>query len=213
MGVVQKFVEGLNEGARPPHVVTPDMNGGVGTEDDFVDYASLDQIQASTSEAQGDGGDTEAQPVRTINNALDFLGHVTEEVTEWVERELGDGHTLIPQAAPFMVLGTYLIGADSWKATRYTVDKELQIVRRNKDRRRVRLVNLGPEVVSISVSTRAGVGSQTNTFSLPISKLDGTAPYMPVEIETQDEVWAAPVTNGALNVVEVLDVFGIPDAD
>lgn len=212
MGVVQSFFKGFNEGGSPPDVVVPDMDGGVGTEDDFIDYASLDQIQASRQETQSDG-DREAEPVRTINNALDFLGHVSEEVSEWVERETGDGHQVIPQPDSRLVLGTGEIGADSWKGTRYAVDKELQIVRRNKDRRSVRFVNLGPDPVFISQNTRAGVGIQTNTFTLPVSKVDGTGPYTPVEIETQDEVWATPTTAGTACTVEVLDVFGVPDAD
>lgn len=216
MGVVERFVAGFNAQTKPEVSVLPSLEGGVGTEDDLVDYAMPEMIEASrkTDVSNGVGdGDTEAEPVRTINNLLDYMGDVAEDLTGWVERELGEGHRVDPGKDRPLTLLVGEIGTGKWKSTRYTVANEAQIVRHNDSRRLVRLVNLGPEVVSISFETRNGPGTQPNTFSLPISKLDGTGPYMPVDLPTQDDVWATPATAGVASIVEVLDFSGIPDGD
>jgi hypothetical protein len=216
MNPIQKFVKGFNEqlNDRPalPAVNYPD-GGGIGTEQDFGDYAEENMIEASRSRDAGKDPNEghEKEPLRLINNGLDFLGNVGEEIDEWVERELGDGHTLRPKDALPGILRVFPAATKNWDAQRYSVDHSLQIARRNEERRMVRIINLGPDLVTIGSQTRMSGGVASGGITVPISKLDGTGPYTPVELNTQDEIWAAPTIAATPSIIEVLDFYGVPD--
>lgn len=179
---------------------------------DFEDYAEQNMIQASQSADAGEEPHGhESEPVRLVNGALDFLGTIGEETVEWIEREAGEGHTNPVKDEVLPVLREFLVGARNWDPQRFSVDTPKQIVRKNAHRRSVRFVNLGPEVVVIDSQTHVQGGVISGGVSLPISKLDGSGPYTPVELPIQDEVWATPTTAGTASIVEVYDFFGIPD--
>jgi hypothetical protein len=179
---------------------------------DFEDYAEQNMIEASQSTDAGiQPHGHESEPVRLVNGALDFLGTVGEETVEWIEREMGEGHTNPVKDDPLPVLREYAVGSRAWDPQRFSVDGEMRIVRKNATRQLVRLVNLGPEVVVVDSQTHIQGGTLNGGVSLPISKLDGTGPYTPVELPICDEVWATPATAGVASVVEVYDFFGVPE--
>jgi hypothetical protein len=157
---------------------------------------------------------TEADPVRTIiDGALDFLGHVTEEVTEWIERETGDGHRPRAGDAKPLILRTADMPATDWSTRRYTVPiaGSIPLVTRRPERRMVRLVNFGPDPVYIAHETPPVIIAPDlppNVMSMPVSSLTVAGQYWPIVWETTDEIWAR-VGAGIASVVEVTEFYGI----
>jgi hypothetical protein len=187
------------------------MIGAVGTSDDLLAFASLDMIERQRDADLGINAETEAEPIRTLNNTLDFLGHVADEVVDLVAH--GDDR-MQPAPEPPFVMNTYNTPGHTWKATRYRVsDTVIQCARKNEQRMTFEIVNLGPGVVYVSDESSGGFGAVENTKSIPISILDGvTGNYNPVRIDTQDEIWLRSATGGAVPaVVECVETFGAPE--
>jgi len=213
---VRAAIEGFTEKTveRPALPAMDYEHGGesILVDGDFDDYAEENMIAASQSlDAGEDPPGTESEPLRLVNGALDFLGNVAEETLEWIERETGEGHTPRDRDEILPVLRDFTVGTRNWDPQRFTVDGPKQIVRKNSGRRSVRFVNLGPEVVVIDSQTHIQGGVLSGGVSLPVSKLDGSGPYSPVDLPIQDEVWATPTTPGTASIVEVFDFFGVPD--
>jgi hypothetical protein len=218
MSFAQKFKEGFLEKTGPGKAVVPDdvldgslkTPGTTGDPGDMSDFASLDMVAASVKDDNGlPRTDLESEPVRLLSGALDFLGDVAQEGIEFiVGNEQGEGHARPVGKPQPITIQTAAVGTEDWRVTVFTVSGEQQIVRKNPDRRKILFVNYGPGVVYISHSTRVNVADPSR-FTLPVSKNDGTGPYSPVELETTGEVWSI----GTGGVVEVMEVFGVPDAD
>jgi hypothetical protein len=212
---LKKFADGFLAETRPPVALPDPAVGGVGTEDDLLDYASLDMVQASRIQDAGGDGDREAEPLRTISGTLDFLGGVFEEALDaMVERENGDAHVMPGPKDSGYVLRTSEVAARSWKGTRFTVPisgADIQLVRKDHTRKTVLIVNHGPSLVWISDESGIGVGARPNSFTVPISFTDGVlGEYLPIRINTQDEIWAHGDGVG-IATVEVLTTFGLPE--
>ncbi len=207
---VQRFVDGFKAQAAPtmPPIDDP-MIGATGTRDDLLEFASLDMIERQKDADLGINADTEAEPIRTVNNTLDFLGHVADEIVDLVAH--GDDR-VEPALEPAFVMRTFATPGHSWKATRYRVTNTvIQCARKNADRMTFEIVNLGPGVVYVSDESSGGFGAVENTKSIPVSVLDGTGPYMPVRIDTQDEIWLRNVDGVTEATVECVETFGIPE--
>lgn len=157
---------------------------------------------------------TEADPVRTIfDSAMDFLGHVTEEVSEWVERELGEGHKPGEPVRKPLILRTAEMPASDWSARRYTIAAGVSVpVAHNRDDRRlVRIVNFGPDPVYVAHESPANIVAPDlppNVLAIPVSSLTVAGQYWPVEFPTTDEIWARLGTANA-SVLEVTEFYGV----
>lgn len=209
----RKFIDGFREEVRPTMPPIPDPNiGATGTRDDLEDYASLDMVERQKDYDLGINAETEAEPVRTLNNTLDFLGGVGEAVIDALAH--GDDRLAAKPEKPFL-MNVYQSPGYSWKAVRNTVaDQIIQVARMSPDRLTMTLVNLGPEVVYITESPSAGsFGARPNSRAIPVSVLDGSGPYTPVSLNTQGEVWARSTTGSAVtpSVLEVTETFGAPE--
>lgn len=212
--VARKFVDAFLSEARPKAPPLPNPNeGGVGTEDDLFDYATPEFVEASRSEP-GKDGEGEAEPVRTISNALDFLGEIGEELIEAaIGRESDPSHTPRQKEKPYAIC-TDAVPPHTWKATRYWLSNTIaQLARKTEERRSMTLVNYGPDPVFISDESGTGFGSQPNTFTLPVSARDGSGPWSPVTLNTQDEVWGRSLNGSTVtpSEVEVLETFSRPE--
>lgn len=212
---VQKFLKGFREQGKAK-TGYPDINAGTGTEQDLQDYATEETIAASRHRDDPEyfKPDGEGEPVRVLDGVLDFLGDVTDEVTEWVEREAGEGHRTPGPADEAMVLRTSIAPPSDWKAVRWTVREAVQVIRFNDARRMVRLVNYGPELVYVSSKSPGNLSNPVGGVNpqlavIPVS--DGTTKWWPVEFETSDDMWAVPATNGTASILEVTDFFGVPE--
>lgn len=212
--VLRKFIDGFTATAAP---VSPPFDdpriGGVGTEDDFLDYASEENINRARERDQGlqVNAEREADPLRLLNNSLDFLGEVGEEIVSGVA--MGLDRPPAPKDTPY-VLRTFNAGAYSWKTTVYQPGPNpAQIARKSEDRVSLEIVNLGTEPVFVTDESGSGqFGRVPNSRGIPVSKLDGSGPYSPVRIDTQDEVWVRTST-GIVCTVEVTETFGAPQKE
>lgn len=157
---------------------------------------------------------TEADPVRTIiDGAMDFLGHVTEEVTEWIERELGEGHKPGEPARKPMILRTAEIPANDWSARRYTIapGNSVPVAHRREDRRLVRIVNFGPDPVYVAHESPGNIVAPDlppNVMAIPVSSLTVAGQYWPIDFPTTDEIWARAGAAGS-PVLEVTEFYGV----
>lgn len=208
--VAKKFVDGFLAATQPklPPLPNP-MEGGVGTEDDLWDYATPEMVETSRKHDVGNEGDTEAEPVRTINNALDFLGEVGEELLEHV---IGHEPETMPKEKPYTIR-TDSVPPHTWKGTTYTITNTyLQIARKSNERRTMQIINYGPDPVFIGDESGTGFGSQPNTVTVPVSSASGAGPWSPVSLNTQDEVWCHSLNGLVANpcTVEVLETFDRP---
>lgn len=200
--LLDALLEGWNEGRHGPSL--PEVPPA--STDDFRDYATDENLMPTTVDRDG----TESEPVRVISHALDFLGHVVEETTEWIQRETG--HEMRPDTAQRkpMLLATTDVPASSWKATRYdlSADRGQQVAQERDDRKFVRLVNWGPDVVYVSRETLLAMGTDPipNTTQIPVSTA-GTL-YAPVDFPTTNEIWAGTLAGDTADL-EVIDFFGV----
>jgi hypothetical protein len=209
----RKFIDGFKAAAKPTTPPFDDPNiGATGTSDDLLDYASLDQVERQKNYDLGINPQSEAEPVRTINNMLDFLGNVGEEVLDVLAH--GDDKLAAKPDKPF-VMNVYLSPGHAWKTVRYTVaERVIQLARKSQDRITLTIVNLGPEVVYVTEDSGPnGYGAVANSRGIPVSKLDGTGPYNPVSINTQGEVWVRSTTGSVVapSIIEVTETFGAPE--
>jgi hypothetical protein len=203
---LKAFVDAYRE--KKATYVLPDVIGNT-TRGDFEGYADPEKIDPSQT-VEERTGDTEADPVLTIDGVLDFLGDVSEEVLEWIEREGGLGH--VPAEAGYkpQTLKTYECGSDNWKANRFAVDRAVQLLRIADNRKEATIVNYGPEVVRISSSNPGGSGVNPGSFSVPVSNPTVAGQWYPVRLPTCADVWATPTTLNTASVVEVMDFWGQP---
>lgn len=211
---VRKFRDAFFAELKPKMPSLPEpMEGGVGTEDDLSDYASLDMVEHQRGIETGQG-DTEASPVRTLDNALDFLGQVGEELIDtMLGRENDPSHEPKRKEKDYAIR-TDAVPPHTWRGTRYSISNEnVQIARKSDERRTMRIVNYGPDPVFISDESGTGFGPGPNRFTLPVSLADASGPWSPVTLDTQDEVWCRTVFGLAANpcVVEVLETFDRPE--
>lgn len=209
--VLKRFADGFKAELNPTMPPIDDPNiGGTGTADDLRDYASQDMIEKQNRYDLGLNADVEAEPVRTINNALDFLGDVGEGLLDMASH----GHEgPVPAKDEPYSIRIFQPGTKAWTPTTYNVtgNNPQQIARVNEERSTMVIVNLGPEVVYISDESTPGVGAGKNSRGIPVSKLDGTGPYSPIQLDTQGEVWARPTTAAGVNTVEVTETYGSPE--
>lgn len=146
------------------------------------------------------------ESVRTTHGALDLLHAVREEVTEFVDREMGEAHRREewpPNQPRPKVVQTFPHCADNWRGVTYTLAVETHIVVARDDRTRVVVTNWGPGVVYVARDTGTGLNEpQFNAVQIAVG---GTR-----EFRTRGDLWAFPAA-GQLPVVDVQDEFGLAD--
>lgn len=203
-GRLRDLVDGFFEKVPGDEVEYPDMP--VQNMDDHKDYEPDDESEK-----------TEAEPVRLINNALDFIYGVVEEVHEWAERELGEGHRPPDVSAKPLVIRTFDQPASDFSVRRYSVTNTggVPLGFKNASRKVMRLVNWGPDPVYIAhesgVNFSAAAQIPINVMVIPASNATVVGQYYPVLLPTQDEVWAYAGAATAC-VVEVSDFYGVLNA-
>lgn len=177
------------------------------SEDDVKDYQPDGYI----------GGEaTAADPVRTISDVLDFLQYVVEETTEWIDREAGEGHAPRFNAGKPKTLPVREVTADHWKSSRRTLrstENAQPVAHGRDDRRYLRFVNWGPEVVYLTPESNPGKDMpRPDALTLLPSNVDGSK-YFPLVLESRYEVWAATTDAGGVGVatLEITDVYGDPE--
>ena len=196
------FLEGLVKGftEKRQEVALPELP--VASKSDIEDYVDDEHLPVTVKKS-------ESEPIRTISNTLDFLGYVVEETVEWIEREAGEGQRPAERAKKAIVLQVAQLPAKQWKTTRYvvTAGTVLPVAHERDDRRMLRIVNWGPDIVYLAhdVFPTAEIPGP-NSLTVPVSTpLD----YWPVELPTSDEVWAG-VAVGDTATLEVADFYGSP---
>jgi hypothetical protein len=213
---VAGFLHGLSGGDVEPTYSLPDP--GVGSnelENEMEQYASMDMVRATERvDESGPNADGEAEPLRVLSGGLDFLGMVGQEAFAEAERifeEVTDSSdTNTRKRDKTFVFHQLPLASPNWKGTRYTVDKQLQVARKNANRRLLRFVNFGTEPVILRAETESSLSVSPNGWTVPVSKADGSGPYTAIEIPTTDEVWAYPTTAGTANTLEVMELWGEP---
>ena len=148
----------------------------------------------------------EGHAVRTISGALDTLGHVVDELTEWVERESPEGpaHRRPRDKAKPMAIPTVRVPSESWRANTYDVGtgiagiQGIRIVVRREDRTRVVVTNSSAAVVKLAADSTSGGSQNVITLAAGTSR----------EFYTKDEIWAYPNTPGTAQLIDVQDEYG-----
>ncbi len=150
--------------------------------------------------------------LRTANGALDFIENVEDKVEEFLHLDKP-----LPDPKPTTeAINTRELGSDSLRTRTESIGvgpQSTKLVVKSDFRRRLVLVNLGPNVVYVSNQpfnwAPGTLDPGPQTIGLPISKLDGTGPYTPLALCTKDEIWASVAFGGALSSVQVIEEFDL----
>ena len=144
----------------------------------------------------------ESTPViRTMYGALEFLNDLREVAHDFLAED-----TPIPIRKPKLdVIRVRELGADKWRGGTRLVTEGMSgpIVTNSPYRRRITLVNYGPNIAYISPIAGA-VALAPNTFPVPVTT---AAFYAPLCIETKDDIWAicAATQTAAISILEEFD--------
>lgn len=147
-------------------------------------------------------GDGKVPTVRTNTGILDFMNNLAEETDNFLSRQ--DPPT--PKKAKLDTIRTRELGTDKWRAGRreVTANMPYPIVTCSSKRRKLTLINYGPDVVYIS-SVGGTVAGASNTARIQVSSATFWAP---VEISTCDDVWAvcAVTETATVDIIEEFDM-------
>jgi hypothetical protein len=143
--------------------------------------------------------------VRTAFGFLEFFHDLKDEAEALLD--VADVPAATPAAGPKLdAIRTRELGADRWRAGRriVTADMQYPLVVDSPFRRKLTLVNYGPNVVYISATTGPKAGSP-NTVSLLVSSATF---YAPITLEIKDTVYAvcAPTQTGEVHIIEEFDM-------
>jgi hypothetical protein len=145
------------------------------------------------------------EEIRNAHGAIELLTHIRELVEDviGVPDELPN-RSALPNLVPIKVMDT---GSDKFRCETKVVPvvgtgvNPVRLGSNTETRRRITIINYGPNLVYISATTPGGA-VQPNQVRVPIS---GAAFWAPIVIETKDEVWATAVT--APCTVETIEEF------
>jgi hypothetical protein len=163
-----------------------------------ADVAEMQQVEDPEGEVYPGSGNVPS--VRTSGGHLDFM----DDIAEVVEEFLGLDEPVKPSKPKLDPIRTRELGSDKWRPGRREVTAAMSgpIVVQSEKRRKVTLINWGPDIVYIS-SVGSTIAGASNTARLPVS---GVALWAPMPISTRDDIWAVcAVTDSA--TVEVIEEF------
>lgn len=147
---------------------------------------------------------SEQDSLRRSDGMLEFIQDIVEEIDNFLEvdesRAKPKGNRLDP-------IRTRPVGTDKWRAGSRTVTENMgrPIAVASPNRRRITLVNHGPNEVYLSASSSSGQTGTGGVFMLPAV----TATLFPqITIETKDDVWAlcAAGETANVNLIEEFDL-------
>ncbi len=142
----------------------------------------------------------EREAIRNAGGAIEFLHTLVDTVENFLELD-----TPVPaKRSKLDPMRTRELGSDKVRMGRRLIDSTPDwIVRESKERRKVTLVNYGPNVVSIGGLNI--VSGAPNTFELPVSSATFWAP---VTLSTTDDVYGvcAAAASATVHIIEEFDM-------
>jgi len=137
--------------------------------------------------------------IRNASGMIEFLNDIKEDVVNFLE----DDKPPLQRKPKLEAIRTRELGSDKWRAGVRQVDATGPdcIVTESQYRRKVTLVNYGPQVAYLSaITSQAGA---PNTIQLPVS---GAGFWAPITICTRDNIYAICPAAGTA-AIEILEEF------